>query len=133
MLQHRSRSGAAALGLKQAIGAVAVGVGTLTGLAGVILSIPFIGLLLILPTIITESYAAMKLWGWFIAPTFGLAALTYSGAMGIVIMAQFIRVVLVRHGSGAKKDAASNFQQVATLTLYPLLLVLVGWLAIHIF
>ena len=36
-----------------------------------------------------DGFTGMKLWGWFVAPTFGLPQLTIAAALGIALLTRF--------------------------------------------
>ena len=52
---------------------------------------------------IWEGFVLMKLWGWFIVPTFGLPALTIAVAIGLALTVSFLT-----HQMRAKTDESST-------------------------
>lgn len=74
------------------------------------------------------GFVLMKLWGWFVAPQFGLPALTIAHAVGL----RALFGVLGGNSAMFAKEEDNRAKRIATWTfaiLSPWILLLIGWLA----
>jgi len=93
-------------------------------------------LLLVLVSIIVlaiaEGLVLRTLWGWFVAPTFGLPLLQTPVALGIALM---IRTITYENCQTNKADEDSpnwvRLGLVAVALLKPLIALFFGWIIYH--
>lgn len=69
-----------------------------------------------------QGFVLSKLWGWFIAPTFGLPSLQYAIAVGIIVIWRFLNA---KQSDATKKE--SGWSQWGWIFLYPAVFLLLGW------
>lgn len=80
--------------------------------------------ILIPAAILWAGYALQVLWGWFIVPAFGLAALTLPQAIGIDV----IVTMLTSHAR--RSDESPQFAAaVGRAAVMPAMYLLIGWVA----
>ena len=84
----------------------------------------FVGLMAI--SAILNGFVLVKLWSWFIVPTFGLPALSIPLAIGIALTAKFITQDLSTINN-AKKEG-SGWTPIVITFINPFLVLLVGWI-----
>lgn len=77
-----------------------------------------------------DGYALSVLWGWFVAPTFGLPLLTYGVAAGIALTVRYL-TRQVDH-SEEKKELGMP-ARVAIVLLKPVLALGFGWFLLKAF
>ena len=90
----------------------------------------------IAPTIaatILNGLVFMKLWAWFIIPTFGFSPLTLVPALGLGMVVGFLthQYVPANQNDGRTKDERL-YGAIAYLLVYPLMTLGVGYI-IHLF
>lgn len=90
-------------------------------LAGVVI-LPII-MLLFVPVMLWQGWAAAILWGWFISPTFGVPAISISQAAGIMLVVGLLRFKI----SGPKDDITWPTKIVA-FVIGPPSAVCLGWI-----
>ena len=102
-------------------------------LAGIVLGGVGLGLLTIFMVagILIKAFVLVKLWGWFIVPYFGWSALSYPLAVGLATIIGFTTHQLpMRHDFvDDKVETKHNMIYTLTCLLWPLLTLLVGWVA----
>ncbi len=73
---------------------------------------------------IWRGFVLVKLWTWFVVPTFGLPALTMAPAIGFSLLVGF----LVYQYSAADSAAETNNKNVAFVgVIYPLIVLVIGY------
>lgn len=95
----------------------------IAGITVLILSAVF-ALTLIAATIAWESYVAMVLWGWFVAPTFGLPQISFALAVGLNMT-----VHIFTNRLNATKQEADKTKLYLVPIFSPAVVLLVGWIA----
>jgi len=84
----------------------------------------FVGLMAI--SAILNGFVLVKLWSWFIVPTFGLPALSIPLAIGIALTAKFITQDLSNINNA--KQEGSNWTPIVVAFANPFLVLLFGWI-----
>lgn len=81
----------------------------------------FIGIILSIGTWFFGGFTFMTLWAWFVAPTFGIAILTYTQSLGLMLVLTFFKTksTATDGDNSAEKLIATSF---AFYVLYGLLL-----------
>lgn len=86
----------------------------------------FCAFVLLVPAAISwAGYILQVLWGWFIVPAFGLAALTLPQAIGIDV----IVTMLTSHARRASDDSPQFAAAVGRAAVMPAMYLLIGWVA----
>lgn len=73
------------------------------------------------------GFVLVKLWGWFIIPTFGLPALSIPVAIGITLMSKYMTI--------QKKPEMQDddfVSQYSFAIAFPLVTLIIGWI-VHFF
>ena len=79
------------------------------------------------------GYALSLLWAWFIAPIFGLPALTITQALGVAIVVGLLTHQAMPNDSNAHTTAIDKLiPAVITLIFRPLMAIICGWI-VHSF
>jgi hypothetical protein len=86
-----------------------------------VIVMPFMVVVLI-PILLWFGWAVSILWGWFVAPVFGLPAITISQAAGLSLVLSAMRAKL-----SAPKDETGLALKVLTVVIGPPMAVGVGW------
>jgi hypothetical protein len=66
----------------------------------------FVGILIFLAAIAVFSIAAMLLWNWLMPPIFGLPAISYLQALGLMVLVRILLSGLPFNGIRAMRGAA---------------------------
>jgi hypothetical protein len=82
---------------------------------------PFI-IATLIPVLLWFGWAISILWGWFVAPVFGLPAITISQAAGLSLVLSAMRAKL-----SAPKDETSFALKALTVLIGPPMAVGIGW------
>lgn len=69
-----------------------------------------------------QGWALKILWGWFIVPAFGIAALSFSGAMGLMIVSSLMTSQYI------KRDEEAEVEAITYGLALPVVLLGVGWI-----
>lgn len=107
-----------------------------TGIAGVILTplacLTVFGIgLLLLPLLLLHAFVLMKLWAWFVAPTFGLPLLPFAAAAGIMLIVRLVSPKTpFRKKDTLESDTGTNVSLAIVLPLYILMM---GWFVHWVF
>ena len=81
--------------------------------------------LLLLAGLALNAFVLVQLWGWFIVPTFGLVALSFLQALGLVITVSFLTNQVATNYKGLEIDGATSLR---SIFLQPLLVLFVAWI-----
>lgn len=79
-------------------------------------------LAIVVPFLLWSGWAVTILWGWFVAPTFGLPALTITQAAGICLLLGVMRARMA-----APKDETTWGLKLFAMVFGPPIAVGVGW------
>lgn len=69
-----------------------------------------------------QGFVFVKLWSWFIAPTFGLVTPQYAVACGIIVLWRFLT-----GWGGSNKKPEGFWNTMAVNFLYGLIFLALGW------
>lgn len=78
-----------------------------------------------IPFAILDGFVLIKLWGWFIVPTFALPTLGLAAAIGIAMIIRYLTHEHKWDGEKNKKNLGSQF---AIAISYPILSLLLGYI-----
>jgi hypothetical protein len=92
-----------------------------TALLVVLIAIPSVFVIIFL-AVLWHAWAVVTLWAWFIVPTFGVAALGYWQAAGIVTT-----VAIIKPNVPLSKEATDSKHLWARALFTPPVAVAVGW------
>jgi hypothetical protein len=81
--------------------------------------------LLLLAGLALNAFVLVQLWGWFVVPTFGLVALSFLQAMGLVITVSFLTKQVATNYKGLEIDGAKSLRSIFT---QPMLVLFVAWI-----
>lgn len=86
------------------------------------LALPFIIAVILIPTIMWNAFVLVKLWGWFVVPTFGLSGLGMAAAYGLALIVHMLK------GQCGCKDDRETWIKIAMPFLGPALSLSMGWI-----
>lgn len=75
--------------------------------------------------IIWYGWVLQVLWGWFIVPTFSLAALTIAQALGIALI---VRMLTTNQGQTDSDKNDAVLRAAINGFLFPLITLIIGWI-----
>lgn len=77
--------------------------------------------LLAIPALLVDGWAAMTLWGWFVVPLFSLPPLTFAYAIGLSLTVGFFTHQFI------PRDDSDLGKSIAFMFCHPALAVGIGW------
>lgn len=95
-------------------------------IVGVVLFGLGIGVCIGVPALLLRSWAFVTLWSWFAVPVFGLPAIGYAAAMGIMTL-----VGVVQHEPSYKNHELNWNVHLTQALVGPFVSVGIGWLIKH--
>lgn len=86
----------------------------------------FLGIPVLVLSVIWDGYVLSVLWGWFAVPAFGLPALSVPMAIGVSLVV----AAMTNHRTGKEaKDDEAGFVAILTFALLkPTVALLLGWI-----
>lgn len=89
-----------------------------------------LGIVALIVAVLGNGYVTMTIWGWFIAPTFGLSVLSFSEAIGFSLFISYCTY----HPSFIKDEFKDDFsQQLITAVCRPIVALAFAYMYLKIF
>lgn len=73
-----------------------------------------------------RGFVLVKIWGWFIVPLFHLPVLTLLPAIGLALVVGFM-TYQYQYSKDERSTGEKVFESILLTFLYPLLVLLTGW------